>query len=150
MSSVLAEPSTTTCIGRRSERFLVQVQQDLDVVVLIGGELEVLESYRDIFLADAEEAADADQRGNDLAAPIGHEVIDLADVLVLIVCIGACIFGSCGGELGVPGDWANEGADNVRTRAVAKKRFMALSFVLKCVARIGADSQPSRMTPPEF
>jgi hypothetical protein len=31
------------------------------------------------------EAADADQRGENLAAPVGHEVVDTADALILAV-----------------------------------------------------------------
>ena len=45
-------------------------------------------------------------------------------------CIGACMPGSCGGELGVSGDWASAGAAPIsRARAVvARKRFMMLSL----------------------
>ena len=197
-------------VGRRRERLLADIQHDLGVVVLVTGQLEVLEADRDVLLADAEEAADADQRGEDLAAPIRHEIVDVADRLILAVdgrladdgagkdvvslllveelsarsrglsrllalwsgrigfasddwsgafmfgsdgmaegdsgCIGACMPGSCGGELGVSGDCASAGAapmqhDDGRCCEEAVHDALLVSFEMKRT-RIDTNSRP--------
>jgi hypothetical protein len=72
-------------VRRLRERLLADVQGDLDAIVLVAVQLEVLEAHGDVLFADAEEAADADQRGDDLAATVGDEIVDVSDGLILAV-----------------------------------------------------------------
>jgi single-strand DNA-binding protein len=71
--------------GCRGERLLADIQRNVDVVLVVTREFEILEPHRDVLFADAEKAADTDQRADDLSAPVGHEIVDVADRLVLTI-----------------------------------------------------------------
>src|SRR4029450_4120629 len=72
-------------VRRRGENLLVHVGDDFDVVILIARELQILEAQGHVLLADAEKAAAANQRGDDVAVPVSDKVVDVADDLVLCV-----------------------------------------------------------------
>src|SRR5689334_12821661 len=68
--------------GRRLELVLVGVHGQTDLIVLVGL-LDRVELDGDVFFAGAEEAADADDQGIDLAFGIDQHVLDVADLVVL-------------------------------------------------------------------
>src|SRR6188474_3224706 len=70
-------------VWRRGERLFVEIGDDLDVVILVAGELDVLETDGDVLLAYAEEAAGADHDGDDLTVLVGDEVVHVANRLIV-------------------------------------------------------------------